>query len=295
MIRYLLACLLCLLPLTMQAQTQNVSRILYKVDARTIASNGGGTPATLTLTPTRDVVSITCNDPDGCTLTMGEPVFLAGTANALTIVNITANVVTLADSSGVVELTSAVSLAQWESLSLEYVTDSSRWVERARGSRTIGVDTLTVGATGVLSASGGTALFRNDTNAPAFSFLGLGDQGTAEIGTGNLTGTKSLSLFIDGELAVYPQAFGGDALLGLDSAPWGTVYTKMLSSDTGAVVIPPIAVGGLPTCNGSTEGARASVNDSNATSFTLGIGAVVANGGTTHVPVYCDGTNWRIG
>lgn len=56
-----------------------------------------------------------------------------------------------------------------------------------------------------------------------------------------------------------------------------------------------VAVGSLASCVAGLEGARASVTDSNATSFTLGIGAVVAAGGSTKVPVYCDGTNWRIG
>ncbi len=41
-------------------------------------------------------------------------------------------------------------------------------------------------------------------------------------------------------------------------------------------------------------GQRAFVTDSNAASLTAGIGAVVAAGGTTHVPVLFDGTNWRI-
>lgn len=61
------------------------------------------------------------------------------------------------------------------------------------------------------------------------------------------------------------------------------------------VTLPPIAVASLPTCNAAAEGMRRSVNNSNAASFTLGIGAVVAAGGTTHVPVFCDGTSWRIG
>lgn len=43
-----------------------------------------------------------------------------------------------------------------------------------------------------------------------------------------------------------------------------------------------------------TKGLRASVNDSNA-AFTAGIGAVLAGGGANVVPVFCDGTNWRIG
>ena len=56
-----------------------------------------------------------------------------------------------------------------------------------------------------------------------------------------------------------------------------------------------VAVASLQTCDAAHAGARQAVNDSNAVSFTAGIGAVVANGGSTHVPVYCDGTNWRIG
>lgn len=54
-------------------------------------------------------------------------------------------------------------------------------------------------------------------------------------------------------------------------------------------------VGSLPTCNAGTKGAHHFVTDSNAASYTAGIGAIVAAGGTTNVPVTCDGTNWRIG
>ena len=47
----------------------------------------------------------------------------------------------------------------------------------------------------------------------------------------------------------------------------------------------------LPT---PAAGMRAYVTDSNAVSLTAGIGAVVAAGGSTVVPVFYDGTNWRI-
>jgi hypothetical protein len=40
--------------------------------------------------------------------------------------------------------------------------------------------------------------------------------------------------------------------------------------------------------------ARLFVTDATAT-LTAGIGAIVAGGGTNHVPVIDDGTNWRIG
>lgn len=55
-----------------------------------------------------------------------------------------------------------------------------------------------------------------------------------------------------------------------------------------------IAVGSLPGAAAGNKGARYMVSDSNAT-MTAGIGAVVAAGGANIVPVYSDGTNWRIG
>lgn len=51
------------------------------------------------------------------------------------------------------------------------------------------------------------------------------------------------------------------------------------------------AVATLPT---GVQGDRAFVSDSNA-AFTAGIGAVVSSGGANVVPVFFDGTNWRIG
>lgn len=52
------------------------------------------------------------------------------------------------------------------------------------------------------------------------------------------------------------------------------------------------AVGSLPAAG--TAGRRAYVTDSNA-ALTAGIGAIVAGGGANVVPVFDDGTNWRIG
>lgn len=49
-------------------------------------------------------------------------------------------------------------------------------------------------------------------------------------------------------------------------------------------------VASLPAAASNT-GARASVSDANATTFA----SIVAGGGSNNVPVYCDGTNWRIG
>lgn len=50
------------------------------------------------------------------------------------------------------------------------------------------------------------------------------------------------------------------------------------------------AIGSLPTCNGGSEGSVRGVNDALLPAAL----AIVAAGGAVHVPVYCDGTNWRV-
>jgi hypothetical protein len=59
-------------------------------------------------------------------------------------------------------------------------------------------------------------------------------------------------------------------------------------------VIPPttaFTVATLPSAATSGAGARAFVSDANATTFA----STVAGGGANKVPVYSDGTNWKIG
>jgi len=60
-----------------------------------------------------------------------------------------------------------------------------------------------------------------------------------------------------------------------------TTYTKMT----------PTAVASLTAAATAGAGARAFVTDATATTFA----SVVAGGGANNVPVYCDGTDWRIG
>ncbi len=55
-----------------------------------------------------------------------------------------------------------------------------------------------------------------------------------------------------------------------------------------------VAVGALPAAATAGAGARSTVSDANA-ALTAGIGTVVAAGGANVVPVFSDGTNWRIG
>lgn len=54
-----------------------------------------------------------------------------------------------------------------------------------------------------------------------------------------------------------------------------------------------VTVANLPAS--PVEGMLAFVSDSNAATFLAGLGLVVAGGGSTHCPVFYDGTNWRIG
>lgn len=56
----------------------------------------------------------------------------------------------------------------------------------------------------------------------------------------------------------------------------------------------PVLVAELPAAQSAYAGMRMAVSNSNA-ALTAGIGAVVAGGGANIVPVFCDGTNWRIG
>lgn len=54
---------------------------------------------------------------------------------------------------------------------------------------------------------------------------------------------------------------------------------------------PVCEVADLPTAAAVGAGARGFVTDASATTFA----SVVAGGGANGVPVYSDGTNWRIG
>lgn len=104
-------------------------QFISAVQSLTTADNGnGGTPATDTLNPTSENVLLTCNDAQGCTITMGETGATSG--SIVRIVNMSANTANFADTAGVSELVGAYAMGQYDSLTLMYATD--RWVELAR-------------------------------------------------------------------------------------------------------------------------------------------------------------------
>jgi hypothetical protein len=83
----------------------------------------------------------------------------------------------------------------------------------------------------------------------------------------------------------------GTADVGLARDSAGVVKVTNGSTGTGYIKQDPVAVSALPSAATVGAGTRGFVNDANATTFA----SVVAGGGANVVPVYSDGTDWRIG
>lgn len=230
-----------------QSAIGNFKRIVFSpVDAKTIASDGTGAAATYTLTPTGSYVTVTNNDPDGATITMGEPSGVSGMP--VTIVNIGSNPITFGYSSGVSELAGPAKLGQYDELDVQYISD--RWVERGRKSIYAPVQLTaslhqtdaqikawpTTGNVEIVAASSGyaqvplwgflvcDATHGNYTNINGSSFLGIttntnGGFGTAYMIESAGAGTKVSSLLAAGDLEqvtlpMYDRAelVGGEAV-----------------------------------------------------------------------------------
>ena len=96
---------------------------------------------------------------------------------------------------------------------------------------------------------------------------------------------------------IVAKGVGGLALTGqslLASVSFATITGTL---DAGATTVPNLTttattVGALGSA--ATKGQRKFVTDSNTT-LPLGLGNTVAAGGANNVPVYSDGTNWKIG
>lgn len=151
---------------------------------------------------------------------------------------------------------------------------------------------LQVNTSGVVSGSGGpcgvagggaNATLSNLTSPTAINQSLLFDtDNTYTVGS---VGAKIQRLFAYGWSTYGSNFVTNGSTLTVQSG--GTLNVNTGSTFT----VLPVAVASLPACG--TDGMRRGVTDSNAT-LTAGIGAIVAGGGANHVPVYCDGTNWRI-
>lgn len=81
----------------------------------------------------------------------------------------------------------------------------------------------------------------------------------------------------------------------LKNSVGSTVWTKdnvpSTFASTTTIKIVPVNVINLPVASSVGSGIKAFVLDATATTFA----SIVAGGGSNKVPVYSDGTNWRIG
>lgn len=99
--------------------------------------------------------------------------------------------------------------------------------------------------------------------------------------TGNAPALLASGTDANIDIALVPKGSGSSRL--------GLAY-GMTSPGAFATVA---ALTALYPANAANKGLRSAVSDSNQ-ALTAGIGAVVAGGGANVVPVFCDGTNWRI-
>jgi len=96
--------------------------------ATTIADSGGAGAASHTQSVYNVGVRYTCNDADGCNVTMSEVSAIDG--YTMTFTNESANTVNFTDTAGVTELAGNFAMGQYDTLTLRYVND--RWVELSR-------------------------------------------------------------------------------------------------------------------------------------------------------------------
>jgi hypothetical protein len=125
-----------------------------------------------------------------------------------------------------------------------------------------------------LAASNAIVAFNNcyDDQGTATQEYGYSEKIVAGTISGNLLG---------------PNRFAGN-LLGDYSLAGATPY---VATTSGAILSNPTTVASLPAAAAANKGASTFVTDATATTFA----SIVAGGGANNVPVYSDGTNWRIG
>lgn len=97
------------------------------VKAVTVADNGGGTNAASTVVATAGQVEITCNDAQGCDITLSETGIVRG--QRVTFVCLV-GICNFADTAGVSETAGAFAAGVYDAISYRYIAD--RWVETGR-------------------------------------------------------------------------------------------------------------------------------------------------------------------
>lgn len=156
-----------------------------------------------------------------------------------------------------------------------------------------------------IGAATETATYYNSTTTTGvttFKFReGAGQGGTAILNFNNSSNVNIATIGIGSSVFEITNQSSNISLdIGSSSVSFKSGVNFFTVSTAGVATVtnlrtPGVAVAALPAAAAGNQGARQFVTDSNAVSFTAGIGAVVAGGGSTAVPVVSDGTNWRIG
>ena len=140
-------------------------------------------------------------------------------------------------------------------------------------------------------ATGTIGLVNGPTGSIQFNQAGALN-GTSDFST-SLVWNSATTTFTGLKLNVTNTASAADSNL-LDLQVGGTSVASIStngSTGTGYLKLIPTTVGALTAAATVGAGTKAFVNDANATTFA----SVVAGGGSNVVPVYSDGTDWRIG
>ncbi len=118
---------------------------------------------------------------------------------------------------------------------------------------------------------------------------GTGSGTVTVVGSGNLTSTAVMTG--GGSQASQTSCPTCTLSSGGDYSTPGGMTTGAGTSNPGSMLLTPGTVGVLPVCNSGIEGDRRSVTDATSATFM----ATAVGGGSNHVPVFCNGTAWKIG
>ncbi len=169
-------------------------------------------------------------------------------------------------------------------LALAFLLASCAWAQSAQP-----VKFVTADPSG--ACSNGTAMRYNYTNGKFWGCQGLVWTLVSSGGGGSpISGATTNAIVTAASATTIQTAVPGATMdSGGNISTPGTITST--ASGPGTLRLGTATVSGLPTCSSPANGTRASVTDATATTFL----SVVAGGGGNNVPVYCDGSNWRIG
>ena len=143
---------------------------------------------------------------------------------------------------------------------------------------------------GVLNIGGnGTTTNQNIATNQTTSNIAIGGfSGTGTITLGQSTATQTVNIATGANTATKTVAIGTGSASGATNITIGATTGTSTTTVNGLLKQQTYTVGTLPT---GSAGARSFVTDS----LTPAFGSAVVGGGTVGVPVYHDGTSWKVG